>query len=137
MQAIMQTMLTTFQATMSGASAVNTPKSENTPKLPKLKDLVVPTFNGDRAFYISYKDGIISYLDSTKCEKKFRGHYIFDSLRGEARKHIGEGESWINREKDLWERLDGKYGCKWTMMAELVKSALCTESPTDCGKNIM
>ena len=126
----MKAMLTNYQVPVTGSSAPNTKES---PKLPKLKDLLVPTFAGERAYYLSWKDSVKAYLDSTKCGERFRGHYIFESLRGEAKSYIGEGESWLGREDQLWKCLDSKYGCRWTMIADLVKQTLCTESPTVCG----
>ena len=126
----MKTMLTNLQGAATGPSAVNTPNTGESSKLPKLKDLLIPTFTGERAYYLSWKDSAKAYLDSTKCGERFRGHYIFESLRGEAKSYIGEGESWLGREDQLWKRLDSKYDCIWTMIADLVKQTLCTESPT-------
>merc|ERR1712082_100664 len=114
----MKAMLTNFQGPVTGSSALNTPNT------------------GERAYYLSWKDSVKAYLDSTKCGERFRGHYIFESLRGEAKSYIGEGESWLGREDQLWKRLDSKYGCRWTMIADLVKQTLCTESPTVCGPEL-
>ena len=132
MQQIVQTLL----AAVAGGNTGKKPRSESEERLPKLKDIVTPTFTGDRASYKAYKEGIIAYLDSLKIREKYRGHYIYESLRGDAKKHIGENESWLGREEDLWTRLDTKYGCRWTMMAELVKLTICAEAPTTCGQEL-
>merc|ERR1712239_88659 len=77
-----------------------------------------------------------AYLTSTQTSVKFRGNFIFESLSGAPKEYIGEGKSWLDKEKELWTRLDSKYADKWTMNAELVKQTLCTEIPKEVGPEL-
>ena len=50
MQTFMQTMMTSFQNAITGASATNTSKDEDSLKIPKLKDLAISTFLGSLTY---------------------------------------------------------------------------------------
>ena len=62
-----------------------------THRVAKMKQVETPTFNGDRAVYVSWKNTMKAYLTSTETPAKFRGHFIFESLRGDPKEYIGEG----------------------------------------------
>ena len=108
----------------------NTTNVGRTARVAKTKHVELPAYKGERAMYVSWKENMKAYLDISEIPEQFRGHFIYDSLKGEPKEYIGEGESWLNREEELWTRLDSKYADKWSMTAELVKQTMCTEVPT-------
>ena len=55
--------------------------------------------------------------------------HLIDSLKGDAKKYIGDPAKWYDKYEKLWKNLDAKYGNRWVLHQESVRALFFKPPP--------
>ena len=101
------------------------------PKFTKIAPVTLPKFGGNHAKYRAWKKSWLALARSAGIEPAMLGFRLHESLEGEARIAIGADNVWLDRDQELWRKLDGRYGNRWTVISEILKASILSQPPSD------
>ena len=52
-----------------------------------------------------------------------------NSLKGDAKKYIGDTAKWYDKYEKLWDNLDAKYGNRWVLQQKTVRALFFKPPP--------
>ena len=85
--------------------------------------LQLPLFYGKVTAYAAFKKGFKCLIQTISCPKTLWATHLANSMRGDARKYIGDPTQWFDQYDKLWKSLDTKYDNRWSLSAETTKAA--------------
>ena len=100
-------------------------------KVTKIAPVTLPKFGGNHAKYKAWKNSWLALARSAGIEPAMLGFRLHESLEGEARIAIGIDNVWLDRDDELWRKLDGRYGNRWTMISEILRSSILSQPPSE------
>ena len=113
----------------AGAGAGAQPQAHQ--KVTKITPCTLPKFGGNHAKYKAFKKSWKKLCDAAKIEPEMVGFRLHESLEGEAREFVGQDNVWLGRADELWRKLDGRYGNRWTMTSEILKASVLSQPPKE------
>ena len=91
----------------------------------------LPTFAGETALYNGYKSSFKFHITQIMGPKTMWATHLVNSLRGEAKKYVGEATDWFDQYDELWETLDSKYANRWLLATETIRKFFSRPPPKD------
>ena len=88
----------------------------------------LPTFNGKIIMYASFKKSFQFLIKQVAGPKSLWATHLANSLKGDAKKYIGDTTAWFDKYDQLWNALETKYANRWTLATETIK-ALFQKAP--------
>ena len=118
-------------AYQAGADAGAGAQPQAQQKVTKIAPCTLSKFAGNHAKYKAFKKSWQKLCEAAKIEPDMVGFRLHESLEGEAREFVGEDNVWLGRADELWRKLDGRYGNRWTMTSEILKASILSQPPKD------
>ena len=118
-----------YQAGADAGAGVAQPQAQQ--KVTKITPCTLPKFGGNHSKYKAWKKSWKKLCDAAKIEPEMIGFRLHESLEGEAREFVGQDNVWLDREDELWQKLDGRYGNRWTMTSEILKASILSQPPRE------
>ena len=89
----------------------------------------LPHFAGKITQYAGFKKNFQNLIQKVAGPQTLWASHLVNSLKGDAKKYIGESNKWFDNYQKLWENLDAKYGNRWVLAAESVKALFHKQPP--------
>ena len=89
----------------------------------------LPYFSGTVTSYAGFKKQFIHTLKSIPGPPHLHATHLMNSLKGEAKKYIGDTSKWYDKYEGLWKNLDAKYGNRWVLQQETVRGLFFKPPP--------
>ena len=91
----------------------------------------LPTFAGEVAQYNGFKASFKFHITQIMGPKTMWATHLVNSLKGEAKKYVGEATDWFDQYDELWESLDSKYANRWLLATETIRKFFGRPPPKD------
>ena len=95
----------------------------NSPVLP------LPLFYGKVTTYAAFKKSFKCLIQKVAGPKMLWATHLANSMRGDAKKYIGDPTNWFDQYDKLWKSLDTKYDNKWSLSSETTKAVFHNPPP--------
>ena len=95
----------------------------NSPVLP------LPHFDGKVTSYAAFKKSFKCLIQKVAGPKTLWATHLANSIKGDARKYIGDPTNWFDQYDKLWKALDTKYDNKWSLSSETTKAVFHKPPP--------
>ena len=95
----------------------------NSPVLP------LPIFYGKVTTYAAFKKSFKCLIQKVAGPKTLWATHLANSMRGDAKKYIGDPTSWFDQYEKLWKALDTKYDNRWSLSSETTKAVFHRPPP--------
>ena len=89
----------------------------------------LPFFNGKVTSYAGFKKHFQNVIKTISGPDSLYANHLINSLKGDAKKYIGDPSKWYDKYDQLWKNLDAKYGNRWVLRQETVRALFFKPPP--------